>query len=120
VPMSVPLMEKEIRRLTQLGQRVEAEANMRWILLAAVLRQLGPRVTLTREDVDGLRAQLTSGELVLRVTPGEDGAMVLALEARNVEPAVPASADTSESLTVSEPEPVRRSWWRRVLAWCGW
>lgn len=29
VPMSVPLMEKEIRRLTMLGQRVETEANLR-------------------------------------------------------------------------------------------
>lgn len=77
VPMSVPLMEKEIRRLTMLGQRVEAEANLRWILLAAVMRRRGSEITLAPDEINALRAAFTEGKASLRVTQSGDSGITL-------------------------------------------
>lgn len=130
VQVSTALLEKEIRRLTMLGQRVQDEANMRWILLAAVMRRSGP-VTLAQDEINELRASLTAGKASLRVTPGEAG-ITLAYEIgtgkteaektlnpvreeHGIEP-LESPLEGGEVLVLAE-EP--RPWWRRVLAWLG-
>lgn len=129
VPMSVPLMEKEIRRLTMLGQRVETEANLRWILLAAVLRKTGA-VTVSRAEIDELQALLSAHTATLRVTDEKEAGLRLSFEEAPrstpaVEPAEGAETPAARLLAQVAPEDIRKHgapltipkapWWKRVL-----
>ena len=125
VQVSTALLEKEIRRLTMLGQRVQDEANMRWILLAAVMRRSGP-VTLAQDEINELRASLTAGKASLRVTPGEAG-ITLAYEIGTGKTEVEKTLNQVREehgvgpleggeVLVLEP-PQQQPWWRRALAW---
>lgn len=130
VPMSVPLMEKEIRRLTMLGQRVETEANLRWILLAAVLRKTGA-VTVSRAEIDELQALLSAHTATLRVTDEKEAGLRLSLEEAPpstpaAEPAEGAETPAARLLAQVTPQDIHgphgaplalpeAPWWKRVL-----
>jgi hypothetical protein len=112
VPLQAALLEKEIRRLTLAGQRVQDEANMRRFFMAAVLRKVGRVVELTSADIEETKRILAAHEADLRVEPldDSDGGVRLSFVLSH-EPTKP-TAQTVLTHALAKPVP----WWRRAIA----
>lgn len=107
--MNVALMEKEIRRLTLLGQRVEEEANTRRFFLAAALRKVGP-IRITQDDIAELRELLSTKAGDLRVealTDGSEG-VLLSFQLKSED----SGTRLARAIISRGPVP----WWKRMLA----
>ena len=114
VPLQTALLEKEIRRLTMAGQRVQDEANMRRFFLAAVLRKVGVVVELTTADIEETKRILASHEADLRVEPlqDSDGGVRLAFDVKTAPATATTPATTVLTHALVKPVP----WWRRMIA----
>lgn len=112
VPLQTALLEKEIRRLTLAGQRVQDEANMRRFFMAAVLRKIGRTVELTSEDIEETKRILASREADLRVEPLEDSEGGVRLSFVIASADLPKPVQTALTHALAKPVP----WWRRAIA----